>query len=344
LDARIDWLDDLSGLPVGHGRDAEYHLYKCEPANELSDYIGELKIDWGPSLRQWTQYADRHDKRIIGSTRVSIASERRRGSSRAALETALADFGLIATHRTQKVTTLKDRLGLTVYLKNQTDRFPVVIHPYYDTFRSELDRLVGVAVDPSRPFYINSNLTEFPVYSDAARTTLSRYGIPTEINNQRALGTFIDFLRRHRSIPTPDGPVEITSGYTPEKTEREALRLARIGQGQFRTGCMEVWIGRCALTGVAIPEVLRASHIKPWHKSTNFERLDPYNGLLLAAHLDALFDRHLISFAANGSLIVSKRLSGAELEKLGIDVDAAQINGLNARHEQYLAIHRASLI
>ena len=59
---------------------------------------------------------------------------------------------------------------------------------------------------------------------------------------------------------------------------------------------MRRWEGRCALTGVSIGAVLRASHMKPWVEATDEERLDPENGLLLAANADALFDRYLISF------------------------------------------------
>jgi len=84
----------------------------------------------------------------------------------------------------------------------------------------------------------------------------------------------------------------------PDATQREALVQARIGQGRFRADVTRLW-GKgevCALTGIALPELLIASHIKPWRESSNEERLDPANGLLLAAHADKLFDRHLLSF------------------------------------------------
>jgi len=50
------------------------------------------------------------------------------------------------------------------------------------------------------------------------------------------------------------------------------------------------------VTGLAMSKLLRASHIKPWAAcAADAERLDVYNGLLLAPHLDALFDAGLIS-------------------------------------------------
>lgn len=59
--------------------------------------------------------------------------------------------------------------------------------------------------------------------------------------------------------------------------------MQRVGQDIFRQGLMECWESRCAITGLAIPELLRASHIKPWADcATDAERLDVYNGLLLA--------------------------------------------------------------
>lgn len=83
-----------------------------------------------------------------------------------------------------------------------------------------------------------------------------------------------------------------------DPTERDALTKARIGQGKFRTEVTAAWrLGEvCPLTGIAIPELLVASHIKPWRDATNRERLDPANGLLLATHVDKLFDRFLLSF------------------------------------------------
>jgi hypothetical protein len=84
----------------------------------------------------------------------------------------------------------------------------------------------------------------------------------------------------------------------PDRTERQTLIMARVGQGQFRANVIAQWgLGEtCALTGVSIPALLTASHIKPWRDSTDEQRMDGMNGLMLAAHIDRLFDRHLLSF------------------------------------------------
>ena len=96
------------------------------------------------------------------------------------------------------------------------------------------------------------------------------------------------------------------------ETTRKALIDARLGMGDFRNALARRWKSACAVTGCTISEVLRASHIKPWADSDNKERLDPANGLLLAAHIDALFDRGLISFAASGAMLVSSSLSARD--------------------------------
>jgi hypothetical protein len=116
----------------------------------------------------------------------------------------------------------------------------------------------------------------------------------------------------------------------PDITEREQLAKARVGQGRFRAAVTAKW-GHgevCALTGIAIAEMLVASHIKPWRDSENHERLDPMNGLLLAAHADRLFDRYLMSFKkTNGEYVCvvhpplrleAKRAGIAEGSKLSV--------------------------
>lgn len=101
-------------------------------------------------------------------------------------------------------------------------------------------------------------------------------------------------------------------------TARLTLALARIGQGAFRLNLLQRWGGACAVTGITNCSVLVASHVKPWRDSDDRERLDPNNGLLLCANLDALFDAYLISFADDGSMLVSEMLDEAERNRLGL--------------------------
>lgn len=120
-------------------------------------------------------------------------------------------------------------------------------------------------------------------------------------------------------------------------TERDALVKVRIGQGKYRTALDDIWKG-CALTGIKCRDLLRASHIKAWRDAEAHERIDPFNGLLLAAHLDALFDKGLISFDSNGFILISDLISESDLNKLSID-KSMQLKMPPETHE-YMKCHR----
>ena len=113
-----------------------------------------------------------------------------------------------------------------------------------------------------------------------------------------------------------------------------------VGQDLFRRGLLEYWEGRCAVTGLAMPELLRASHIRPWAAcDSDAERLDVFNGLLLVPQLDAAFDGGFVSVADDGAVIVSPVLNSEALHFLGLD---RRMNiRLDERHLRYLRYHRA---
>lgn len=130
-------------------------------------------------------------------------------------------------------------------------------------------------------------------------------------------------------------------GRVADETTRQRLIDARLGQGRYRRDLERVWESRCAVTGCDVREVLRASHIKPWRDSTDAERLDPKNGLLLMAQLDALFDRGLISFDSSGNMLVANSLGHRSLP--GVDLSAGLRCPVDASTASYLAWHRERL-
>jgi len=126
----------------------------------------------------------------------------------------------------------------------------------------------------------------------------------------------------------------------PTTTEAERLVIQRVGQNLFRQALLDYWHGQCAVTGLAVPELLRASHIKPWAQCANDnERLDVFNGLLLAPHVDALFDGGWISFADHGGVLISKTLPQKACDQLGVRRDW-HIDALTPGHLKYLDHHR----
>ena len=127
-------------------------------------------------------------------------------------------------------------------------------------------------------------------------------------------------------------------------TEREQLTRARRGQGEFRRRVMNVEPA-CRVTGISRPNLLIASHMKPWRScGTADERLDGYNGLMLTPHADFLFDRGLLGFEDDGRTILSSRLEERDAARLGLHaVQRPTPQPFQDRHMPYLAHHRAAV-
>ncbi|SUI04344.1 HNH nuclease [Salmonella enterica subsp. indica] len=91
-------------------------------------------------------------------------------------------------------------------------------------------------------------------------------------------------------------------------------------------------------TGTTFAPLLRASHIKPWAACENGnERLDPYNGIILAAHIDILFDQGWISFENDGRLLISYELDMSVKEQCLLP---EKIKAFSVESYCYLEWHR----
>ena len=129
----------------------------------------------------------------------------------------------------------------------------------------------------------------------------------------------------------------------PRDTEVERLVVQRVGQDVFRDGLLDLWEGACAITWLAVPRLLRASHIKPWADCpTDRERLDVFNGLLLAPHLDAAFDQGFITIEDDGRVRVSDALDDESRALLALDAPL-KVRKLAEGHRRYLPYHREVL-
>jgi hypothetical protein len=141
-------------------------------------------------------------------------------------------------------------------------------------------------------------------------------------------------------VSLPDAPLrkfEIRAADLPRTTEAERLVVQRIGQDIFRASLMDYWQGRCPLTGITDPALLRASHIIPWAEcESDAERLDVHNGLLLSALWDAAFDRALVTFDDQGRPEFSPSLSEQARAELRWKAPIA----LTDEHRRRLARHR----
>ena len=129
----------------------------------------------------------------------------------------------------------------------------------------------------------------------------------------------------------------ITGNAALTATEKQQLIKARVGQGLFRDRLLSYWKA-CCITACRVHSVLRASHIKPWSKSTNAERLDKFNGLLLSPNADVLFDKGLITFSDDGSMLASPRIAQKDLVLL-LGTSTVKITTV-PNHAPYLQYHR----
>lgn len=103
------------------------------------------------------------------------------------------------------------------------------------------------------------------------------------------------------------------------ETEAEAKTKIRQGQQKFKRELLPFWNHQCALCGIDLPALLRASHSKPWKDSTDSERINPYNGVLLCCNHDALYDKGYITFDGQGRLHISSLISEDEYVKYDLN-------------------------
>lgn len=137
---------------------------------------------------------------------------------------------------------------------------------------------------------------------------------------------------------------ELENDSTIQATERLAIIRARNGQGLFKERVSAIE-SRCRITGVENPVHLIASHCKPWRDSTNEERLNGENGLLLTPSVDHLFDRGFIGFEDDGTLIISPVAHHSSLQRMGIDTKKIiNVGGFSSGQKHFLDFHRNAVL
>jgi predicted restriction endonuclease len=164
---------------------------------------------------------------------------------------------------------------------------------------------------------------------------VARFVLPNLTTLHAALDRIYDL-----AMSLPEHPLQVFKEQTatlPRTTEIERLVVQRRGLAIFRESLLRYWSRRCPVTGITDPDLLRASHMKPWVQcETDAERLDPYNGLLLSALWDAAFDAGLVSFDDQGRVLRASDLSPAAAEQLGSRGPLT----IAEKHQPYLDWHR----
>ncbi len=181
----------------------------------------------------------------------------------------------------------------------------------------------------------------------------SDFGESFDVNGNVRVGIKFFFKRKGAQLPYSAQQLD-TSALIAESdtsdtykisaiTERIGLVTTRVGQGAYRKRLLHRWEYKCAVTGFNKLEILIASHIVPWSTSTHEERQDVHNGLLLSPVYDALFDKHLISFDAQGAIILSSQIEAEAYRRIGV-TGKEKITKLSEANITYLSRHQEGFV
>jgi len=207
---------------------------------------------------------------------------------------------------------------------------------YASAIRQALSRAAKEAGLSAKPLDQVSSADEFGAISEKLKQLpgFSNRNARGHLRYSNALDRFAEYL----SDDVAADVEEVLADGDTTATEKLTLILSRVGQGIFRQRLLQHWSGRCAVTGYDQTSLLVASHIQPWRTSTNQERLNLFNGLLLLPNLDRAFDKGLISFDSAGTILISARLS--KPSSLGI-TKSMRVK-LEPEHLPFMKVHRST--
>ena len=143
----------------------------------------------------------------------------------------------------------------------------------------------------------------------------------------------VDLIETHNSLKNIEN-LDLTGD------ERETIIKSRIGHSKFKE-LLRLENQCCPICGLNASSLLIASHIKPWSKSNEMEKVDKNNGFLLCPNHDYLFDKGFISFDEEGRLLISSLLKEEDIEILGLN-RKIQLDLSNEKKE-YIKWHREHL-
>lgn len=156
--------------------------------------------------------------------------------------------------------------------------------------------------------------------------SIFQYGLPTQKSYPK--GGFCSAAMRHLQRYQAFEPQEIAANaiadrlndgkdvstqllqhfdITKEGKDQLSQTKIRVGQTYYRKMIISIYGGKCCITGLDVPKLLRASHIIRWADDKE-NRMNPENGLCLSGTYDLAFDQHLISFDEDYRMIVGKEI------------------------------------
>lgn len=196
--------------------------------------------------------------------------------------------------------------------------------------QKDVFQLQGKSLTEIDDEYLLNRITEFVASEEKKFRTngesIFQYGQPTQKSYPR--GGFCSAAMRHLQRYQAFEPQEIaansiadrlTNGkqvssellnhfdITKEGKDQISKTKVRVGQAYYRKMIIAFYGGKCCITGLDVPKLLRASHIVRWADDKE-NRMNPENGLCLSGTYDLAFDQHLISFDEDYRMIVGKEI------------------------------------
>lgn len=195
--------------------------------------------------------------------------------------------------------------------------------------------------------YVNSHDSIYKIIREIALPNITYLAsIKVKDNNKNIFyyfRLFVDYfgeVENKQSIDSQVKEIEKSESTSPEK--KLQLTTARIGQGKYRQDLLSL-CPFCPITLVSDDRLLIASHIKPWAKSNQDEKIDPYNGFMFTPNIDLLFDRGFITFTNDKRMLVSPWLSKMTCSKLNIVPNKSYVFLPIEGRERYLEYHRKKI-
>ncbi|UMR30933.1 hypothetical protein MJ904_01290 [Massilia sp. MB5] len=183
-----------------------------------------------------------------------------------------------------------------------------------------------------------ADLRANPITPGEIKAIRNQYPLAAITELQTGLDKIMGLIEQRTPASLSDDIETIQNEFAGRPTERQRMVDARLGQGEFRAKVLAEWGEQCAVTACRITAAIRASHIKPWRIATREEKLCADNGLPLIATLDCLFDRGLIGFQDDGTMLVSPHIPPEQYQVLGIPLHLRRPP--TASQIAFLRIHR----
>ncbi len=121
--------------------------------------------------------------------------------------------------------------------------------------------------------------------------------------NMQALAETVDQIPYMQELLNEDDVAETL----PVGKTRTTTVKTRVNQNFFRSAVISAYNKKCCVTGLDVPSLLRASHIKPWSESDpETERTNPCNGLSLNALHHEAFDDGIFTIDTDYRICISK--------------------------------------